>query len=169
VDCDVAVLRPGTVAVAPPGQHVRVTSSGTFCLTSWVELGYAKPRADGLFQSVAASFQARALGVVLTGFLDDGARGRWRYGRLAGGCWCKIQPRPKHRICRLQLYGLCAFPDFTLPEARAWCGAWYASLLADGVSGFVNDMNEPAMHDSRSTTQPAPSRRRTRRTARPRS
>jgi alpha-glucosidase len=43
--------------------------------------------------------------------------------------------------------GLCGFPDFTLPETRAWWGAWYASLLADGVSGFVNDMNEPAMHD----------------------
>jgi alpha-glucosidase len=43
--------------------------------------------------------------------------------------------------------GLCAFPDFTRPEVRAWWGKWYAGLLDHGVAGFVNDMNEPAMHD----------------------
>jgi two-component system chemotaxis response regulator CheB len=81
---DSAVLRPGTVMVAPPGQHVRVTPSGRLCLTSWADMGYAKPRADGLFTSVAASFQTRALGVVLTGYLDDGARGSLAL-RQAGG------------------------------------------------------------------------------------
>jgi alpha-glucosidase len=57
--------------------------------------------------------------------------------------------------------GLCAFPDFTRPEVRVWWGTWYAGLLDDGVAGFVNDMNEPAMHDkpfdhpeSRSTEPP---------------
>jgi len=72
---DGAVLRPGTVMVAPPGQHVQVSSEGRLSLTPWTQLGYAKPRADGLFESLAASFQARALGVVLTGYLDDGAQG----------------------------------------------------------------------------------------------
>jgi alpha-glucosidase len=43
--------------------------------------------------------------------------------------------------------GLCAFPDFTRPEVRAWWGQWYTGLLDTGLAGFVNDMNEPAMHD----------------------
>jgi alpha-glucosidase len=43
--------------------------------------------------------------------------------------------------------GLCAFPDFTRPEVREWWGRQYQTLLDDGVSGFLNDMNEPAMHD----------------------
>jgi two-component system chemotaxis response regulator CheB len=72
---DGAALRQGTVTVAPQGQHVRVSPTGRLILISWADLGYTKPRADGLFESVAVSFQTRALGVVLTGYLDDGARG----------------------------------------------------------------------------------------------
>ena len=42
--------------------------------------------------------------------------------------------------------GFCAFPDFTHPEVRDWFGDLYASLYQhDGVSGFWNDMNEPAV------------------------
>src|SRR5437763_11696458 len=40
--------------------------------------------------------------------------------------------------------GTCAFPDFTDPRARAWFGALYKGAVADGISGFWNDMNEPA-------------------------
>ncbi|HEY1403901.1 MAG TPA: TIM-barrel domain-containing protein, partial [Pyrinomonadaceae bacterium] len=40
--------------------------------------------------------------------------------------------------------GVCAFPDFTNPQARAWFGSLYAKHLDEGVSGFWNDMNEPA-------------------------
>ncbi|MDQ1613178.1 MAG: alpha-glucosidase [Pyrinomonadaceae bacterium] len=40
--------------------------------------------------------------------------------------------------------GVCAFPDFTNPQARAWFGSLYKQNLDEGVSGFWNDMNEPA-------------------------
>jgi alpha-glucosidase len=40
--------------------------------------------------------------------------------------------------------GMCAFPDFTNPQARAWFGSLYSNFLDQGVSGFWNDMNEPA-------------------------
>jgi len=43
--------------------------------------------------------------------------------------------------------GLCVFPDHVRPEVRAWWGALYEPHLALGVAGFLNDMNEPAMHD----------------------
>jgi alpha-glucosidase len=39
--------------------------------------------------------------------------------------------------------GVCAFPDFTDPKARAWFGSLYRSHLDEGISGFWNDMNEP--------------------------
>jgi len=68
-------LRAGCVTVAPPGQHVRVTPSGEMRLRSWKQMGHVKPHADGLFTSVASSFTTRVIGVVLTGFLSDGARG----------------------------------------------------------------------------------------------
>lgn len=68
-------LRPGTVTVVPPGQHVRVCPGGVVTLTSWADRSYTRPRCDELLSAVGASFRTRALGVVLTGSLDDGARG----------------------------------------------------------------------------------------------
>jgi alpha-glucosidase len=41
--------------------------------------------------------------------------------------------------------GECHFPDFTDPQVRAWWGDLYRPLLEAGVSGFWNDMNEPAI------------------------
>ncbi len=41
--------------------------------------------------------------------------------------------------------GNCCFPDFTDPRVRRWWGDLYRPLLAAGVSGFWNDMNEPAI------------------------
>jgi alpha-glucosidase len=41
--------------------------------------------------------------------------------------------------------GQCYFPDFTDPKVREWWGALYRPLLEAGVSGFWNDMNEPAI------------------------
>lgn len=40
----------------------------------------------------------------------------------------------------------CVWPDFTDPDVRAWWGPLYQELyLEQGVSGFWNDMNEPAV------------------------
>ncbi len=40
----------------------------------------------------------------------------------------------------------CVFPDFTRPEVRRWWGPLYEQLYNEqGVSGFWNDMNEPAV------------------------
>jgi alpha-glucosidase len=38
-------------------------------------------------------------------------------------------------------------PDFTRPDVREWWGHLYATYTDTGVAGFVNDMNEPAMHE----------------------
>lgn len=37
------------------------------------------------------------------------------------------------------------FPDFFNPKAREWFGKKYQILLAQGIEGFWNDMNEPAI------------------------
>jgi len=40
----------------------------------------------------------------------------------------------------------CVFPDFSKPDTREWWGTLYEELyLEQGVSGFWNDMNEPAV------------------------
>jgi alpha-glucosidase len=42
--------------------------------------------------------------------------------------------------------GLCVFPDFLRDEVRDWWGTQYRAYTNVGVAGFLNDMNEPAMH-----------------------
>ena len=37
------------------------------------------------------------------------------------------------------------FPDVLNPEAREWFGNKYQLLLSQGIDGFWNDMNEPAI------------------------
>jgi len=43
--------------------------------------------------------------------------------------------------------GKTAFPDFVLPEARAWWGELNAAHVKYGLAGIWNDMNEPATGD----------------------
>ncbi|MBM3918353.1 MAG: glycoside hydrolase family 31 [Sphingomonadales bacterium] len=40
--------------------------------------------------------------------------------------------------------GTCHFPDFTKPETRRWWGEEIRILTLIGISGYWNDMNEPA-------------------------
>jgi len=52
--------------------------------------------------------------------------------------------------------GFCAYPDFTHPDVRAWWGELYRALYeAVGVSGFWNDMNEPAVFHVNHKTLPS--------------
>ncbi len=49
----------------------------------------------------------------------------------------------------------CVWPDYTNPRVRDWWGKLYQGLyLEDGVSGFWNDMNEPAMFKVNALTFP---------------
>jgi len=50
--------------------------------------------------------------------------------------------------------GLCAFPDFTSPDTRAWFGSLYEKFLDQGVAGFWNDMNEPGVFLNADSDEP---------------
>ncbi len=55
--------------------------------------------------------------------------------------------------------GDCVYPDFTDPKVRAWFGNLYDDLYNEkGVSGFWNDMNEPANFKVFSKTIPTDTR-----------
>jgi len=51
--------------------------------------------------------------------------------------------------------GICAFPDFTSAKARAWWGELYKKPLGEGVDGFWNDMDEPAVFSPDDFKEPA--------------
>jgi len=50
--------------------------------------------------------------------------------------------------------GPAVFPDFTRAQTRQWWGNLYKQFVQDGVAGFWNDMNEPAVFNGPAFTMP---------------
>jgi two-component system chemotaxis response regulator CheB len=80
---DGAVLRAGTVYVAPSGRHLRIAAGGTLALTDTPPIHFSRPSADVLLDSLAEA-GVPMVAVVLTGKGRDGAAGSLRV-HLAGG------------------------------------------------------------------------------------
>lgn len=71
-------VEPGRILVAPPDLHMLVARDGAgprVVLARTAKENYTRPAIDPLFRSAAAAFGARAIGVILTGALDDGTSG----------------------------------------------------------------------------------------------
>ncbi len=68
-------LRPGAVFFAPPDYHLLVEPSGVLSLNADGPVNFSRPAIDVLFESAAAAFGPRAVGVLLTGANSDGAKG----------------------------------------------------------------------------------------------
>lgn len=66
---------PGTAYLAPGGTHLRLTRARRFEMDAQPSTAYHIPSGDVLLESVGHSYGDRAVGVVLTGIGDDGARG----------------------------------------------------------------------------------------------
>ena len=80
-------LMPGTVLIAPGGQHLVLKSRAgivTAALTEEPPENFCRPAVDVLFRSVASVYGERTLAVVLTGMGRDGERGAAAI-RKAGG------------------------------------------------------------------------------------
>jgi two-component system chemotaxis response regulator CheB len=68
-------LEAGTVYIAPPNRHLLVNPDGRLELADSELVHFVRPSADLLFESVAASFRERAIGVVLSGTGKDASMG----------------------------------------------------------------------------------------------
>jgi two-component system, chemotaxis family, protein-glutamate methylesterase/glutaminase len=71
-------LMPGMVLIAPGGRHLLVKRSGAQYIAEVKDgplVSRHRPSVDVLFRSVAISAGGNALGVIMTGMGDDGARG----------------------------------------------------------------------------------------------
>ncbi|MFI6028704.1 chemotaxis protein CheB [Amycolatopsis magusensis] len=71
---DGADVEPGHIYVAGPNQHLLLTGEKLTLSTGPTENGH-RPAVNALFRSAALSAGPRAIGVVLSGVLDDGALG----------------------------------------------------------------------------------------------
>ncbi|TAL42872.1 MAG: chemotaxis response regulator protein-glutamate methylesterase [Methylovulum sp.] len=69
---------PGCALIAPGGLHMRLTRSGAYYHVNVLDgppVNRHKPSVDVLFKSVAQIAGRNALGIIMTGMGDDGARG----------------------------------------------------------------------------------------------
>jgi two-component system chemotaxis response regulator CheB len=76
-------LRRGVIYVAPPDHHMLI-EPGRIRLTKGPRENRFRPAIDPLFRSAAQVYGPAAIGVVLTGNLDDGTAGLWAIKQLGG-------------------------------------------------------------------------------------
>jgi two-component system chemotaxis response regulator CheB len=80
---DGSVIEPGYIYVAPPDHHLLIDDSRVAVKKGPKENGF-RPSIDALFRSAAYSYGPGAIGVVLSGALNDGTSGLWSIKRLGG-------------------------------------------------------------------------------------
>jgi two-component system, chemotaxis family, protein-glutamate methylesterase/glutaminase len=80
---DGAKIEAGVIYVAPPDHHLLIDNSSVAVKRGPKENGF-RPSIDALFRSAAYSYGPGAIGIVLSGALNDGASGLWSIKRLGG-------------------------------------------------------------------------------------
>lgn len=68
-------LEAGNIYVAPSNYHLLIERDLTFSLSTSEEVNYSRPSIDVTLFSTAEIFEEKAVGIILTGANEDGARG----------------------------------------------------------------------------------------------
>jgi two-component system chemotaxis response regulator CheB len=76
-------MRPASIYIAPPDHHLLI-EDGHIGVKKGPKENRFRPSIDALFRSAAYTFGPGAIGVVLSGELDDGTSGLWTIKRLGG-------------------------------------------------------------------------------------
>jgi two-component system, chemotaxis family, protein-glutamate methylesterase/glutaminase len=104
------------IYIAPPDRHLIIGVGKTF-LSAGPRENYARPAIDPMFRSAAEHHGGDVIGILLTGYLHDGASGLYEIHR-AGGRTIVQDPRdaevpeiPLHALDRL-------VPDHVLPLSK---------------------------------------------------
>lgn len=123
---------PGRVLIAPGGRHMQLQRSGAQYQVSVRDgplVNRHKPSVDVLFRSVAHAAGANALGVLLTGMGDDGARGL--ADMRTAGARCAAQDEETSVV-------------FGMPREAIRLGAAHAVLPLGDVAGWLTQQAHEA-------------------------
>lgn len=124
-------LKPGHIYVAPPDCHLLV-EPGIIRVSKGPRENRFRPAVDPLFRSAAQVYGPQAIGVVLTGNLDDGTAGLWALKQLGGIAIVQhpddamFPDMPRNAMSHVQV-------DYAVPLAEI------AGLLVQLTDGSVSD------------------------------
>jgi len=79
-------LRAGHLYMAPSDHHLMIDSDQRILVTKGAQENRNRPGIDPLFRSAAVAFRNRVIGIILTGYLDDGTAGMKVIKRCGGTC-----------------------------------------------------------------------------------
>jgi len=82
---DGATFRNGHIYLAPSDHHLMLVK-GKMLVTKGARENRSRPGIDPLFRSAAVAYRSRVIGLVLTGYLDDGTAGMIAIKRCGGVC-----------------------------------------------------------------------------------
>ena len=103
------MLQNGVIYLAPSDHHLMVVSTGHLHVTKGAQENRSRPAIDPMFRSAAVAFGNRVIGIILTGYLDEGTVGLIAIKRCGG-------------ICIVQYPKDAAYPDmptYTLNQVKA--------------------------------------------------
>jgi two-component system chemotaxis response regulator CheB len=110
-------LEAGHLYLAPSDQHMMIDGGLKILTTKGAAENRSRPAIDPLFRSAAVGFRNRVIGILLTGYLDDGTAGLQVIQRCGGICIvqdpddAEYPDMPKNALNQLT-------PDYVLPIAE---------------------------------------------------
>jgi len=119
-------IKPGRVVIAPPDYHLTVSETHVE-LDRGARVNGHRPAIDPLFRSAAAWYGPHAMGIVLSGTLDDGAAGLLRLNQVGA---LTVAQDPKEA----------AYPG--LPEAAIERGGAQKVLVVDEIADLIADSSD---------------------------
>ncbi len=135
---DRQAFKSGHIYLAPSDQHMLIVK-GKILITKGARENRSRPAIDPLFRSAAVAYGNRVIGIILTGYLDDGTSGMMAIKRCGGVCIAQdpadaaYPDMPQSVITNVGV-------DYCLPIAQM------GTLLANLVSRKL-PTNKPAPQD----------------------
>jgi two-component system chemotaxis response regulator CheB len=141
-------MTPGTIYAAVPDRHLLISENDSLRLSPGPRENRVRPAVDKLFRSAARWAGPRAIGVVLSGTLDDGAAGLATIARRGG--LALVQSPDEARFSGMPRAALSA-----VPEANALPLSQLAKVITEAVGQQVTPSSEGLDDDLRWETDMA--------------
>jgi len=110
-------VKAGHIYLAPSDHHLMIEKNGCLLVTKGAQENRSRPAIDALFRSAASAFGNNTIGILLTGYLDDGTSGLITIQRCGGICIIQdpadadYPDMPKNALNQIK-------PDYCIPIAE---------------------------------------------------